>query len=104
MRANPSTRTLPVSRPPLQVRNRDDDRLGRPHDVDDLIGEPCHQHSPGVPLIGKSRADFGVVLDSGNHPLDSFKERATQSATLAFVPSDSLAQFLAGGSAETDVH
>ena len=104
MRADPSIRTLPVSGSPLEVRNRDDDRLGRPHDIDDLIGEACHQYSPGALLIGKSCADARVVPDSGNHPLDSFKERATQSATLAFVPSDSLAQFLAGGSAETDIH
>ena len=104
MRADPSARKLPVSGPPLQVRNRDDDCLGRPHDVDNLIGEACHEYSPGAPLIGKSCTDFRVILDSGNHPLDSFKERATQSAALAFVPSDSLAQFLAGGSAETDVH
>jgi len=103
MRADPSTRTMPVTGPPLQVRNRDDDRFGRPQDVDDLIGEARHQHSQGVPLIGKSRADSRVGLDSRNRPLDSFKERGTQSAALAFVPSDSLAQFLAGGSAETDV-
>ena len=55
-------------------------------------------------MIGNPCADLWVGLDSGNHPLDSFKECDAQSVTLAFVPSDSLAQFLAGGSAETDVH
>lgn len=60
--------------------------------------------SPGLLSVGDYCADFRVGLDAGNHPLDGFKERDAQSLTLVFVPSDSLAEFLAGGSADTDVH